>query len=368
MKSAPDALIALLNSSQQFSMADIYQITLISGVVLRYTDYDADVVDGADTYAANSILINRSRVRLVLGVEVDTLDITVNPHPADMVGSATFLKTCAAGLLDGAFLLMKRMFFDEDGLSIGGFVNFSGRIADMQMTRSEVNITVKSDLELLNVKLPRNLYQAQCINTLYDVNCGLNRADWGVLGTVTSATKTTLSCGISKPATYYDLGYIQFETGALAGTRRTVKSYESGNFTLLNPLPFIPTVGDTFTAYAGCDKSQATCGAPLATAQTFTADATTDTLTAAKHGYISGNAVRLTNTGGALPTPLIAGLDYYVINPAINSYQLALTIGGTAINITTTGTGASNARLTGKFNNIVNFRGFPYIPVPETTR
>lgn len=259
MKSAPAPLIALLNSSQQFVMADLYQITMTTGTVLRYTNYDVDVVDSGNTYFSNSVLIDRSRVRTVLGVEVDTLDITVNPHPSDLVSGTSFLKTCALGLLDGAFLIMRRAFFDSTGANVGSFINFSGRIADMNMNRSEVAITVKSDLELLNVKLPRNLYQSTCLHTLYDGDCGLVRASWGVAGTVTGATKTTINCGISNSGGYFDLGYIVFLTGALAGVKRTVKSYYINNFTLLNPFPSIPAAGDTFTAYAGCDKTQATC-------------------------------------------------------------------------------------------------------------
>lgn len=282
MKTAPASLIALLNNSQHFKMADLYKITMVNGTVLRFTNYDADIVDGGFTYLSNNILIDRSRVRVVIGVEVDTLDITINPHPADLVSGASFLKTCASGLLDGAFLTMYRVFSDTNGDNAGSFIHFSGRIADMNMTRSQVDITVKSDLELLSVKLPRNLYQANCLHTLYDGDCGLTRATWGVAGTVTGATKTLINCGISNAAGWFDLGYIIFNTGALAGTRRTVKSYNINNFTLLNPLPLVPTSGDTFTAFAGCNKSQATC--------------------------------------------------------------------------------------TNKFNNVINFRGMPYVPVPETTR
>ena len=271
MRSAPPALIALLNNSQQFVMADLYQITMTNGTILRYTNFDVAVADNGSTYLANSVLIERSRVRNVIGVEVDTLDVTVNPHPSDLVGSLTFLQTCASGMLDGAFLQMRRAFFDEDGLNVGSFINFSGRVADLNMTRSEVSITVKSDLELLAVKLPRNLYQATCLNTLYDGNCGLVRATWGVAGTVTSATKTTVNCGITNPAPYFDLGYIVFNTGALAGVRRTVKSYSINNFVLLNPLPAVPLAGDTFTAFAGCDKSQSTCTTKFANLPKFRA-------------------------------------------------------------------------------------------------
>jgi uncharacterized phage protein (TIGR02218 family) len=282
MKSAPAAFIALIHNSQEFEMADLYQFTLTNGTVLRYTNYDAAVVDRGFTYLANAILVDRSRVRTVLGVEVDTLDLVINPHPADMVNSATFMATCTGGLLDGAFLEMRRCAFDYDNINVGSYINFSGRVAEMNMSRTQVDMVVKSDLEILNVKLPRNLYQATCLNTLYDSYCTANKNSFVGGGAIISATKTTVSVSATNAVGYFDLGYIVFNTGALAGVKRTVKSNDAHNFNLLNPLPSLPANGDTFTAYAGCDKTQATCQS--------------------------------------------------------------------------------------KFSNVIHFRGFPYVPVPETTR
>jgi uncharacterized phage protein (TIGR02218 family) len=41
------------------------------------------------------------------------------------------------------------------------------------------------------------------------------------------------------------------------------------NFTLLNPLPLVPSAGDAFTAYPGCDKTQATCTTKFANLGAF---------------------------------------------------------------------------------------------------
>lgn len=43
--------------------------------------------------------------------------------------------------------------------------------------------------------------------------------------------------------------------------------------------------------------------------------------------------------GGALPTPLAVNTTYYVVSSTGNSFKLSATVGGAAINITTTGTG-----------------------------
>ena len=41
------------------------------------------------------------------------------------------------------------------------------------VTGTEVQLTINSDLELLNVQMPRNIYQDQCLHTVYDAGCGL---------------------------------------------------------------------------------------------------------------------------------------------------------------------------------------------------
>ncbi len=72
---------------------------------------------------------------------------------------------------------------------------------------------------------------------------------------------------------------------------------------------------------------------------TFTVDTSTDVFTATGHTYINGQRVRVSQSGGALPSPLVANTDYYVRDAATNTFKLALTSGGTAIDITTAGSG-----------------------------
>lgn len=71
----------------------------------------------------------------------------------------------------------------------------------------------------------------------------------------------------------------------------------------------------------------------------FTADAGTDVLTSAGHGLTNGDVLRLTNSGGALPSGLTAGADYYVINAATDTLKVSTTAGGAAVDIADTGSG-----------------------------
>jgi uncharacterized phiE125 gp8 family phage protein len=74
-------------------------------------------------------------------------------------------------------------------------------------------------------------------------------------------------------------------------------------------------------------------------AATFTADATLNVLTAVGRTYTDGDLVQLSNLGGALPTNLSVGVDYYVRDVSGYTFKLAATSGGTAIDFTTAGTG-----------------------------
>lgn len=72
----------------------------------------------------------------------------------------------------------------------------------------------------------------------------------------------------------------------------------------------------------------------------FTADNVTDTMSFTGHGLANGTAVEVTNSGGALPAGLSAGVEYYIVNQTANTFQLSATSGGAVINFTTDGTGS----------------------------
>lgn len=281
MKSASAALIALLDSNQ-FKMADLLTLTTLGGTAYRYTSADIDIPYGGNTFSAQGVRFKRGRTRTVIGVEVDELDINFYASSGNLLGGVPFFQALHNGALDGAEVRLERAFMATWGdTSPGTLVMFSGRVSTYELGRTEARVKVKSDLELLNVKMPRNLYQPGCLHTLFDTGCGLTKAAFGAATTAASgSTRQVLNCGLAQAAGYFDQGTITFTSGANNGVTRNVKSYTPGVVTLSYPLPSTPTIGDSFTAYPGCDKKQATCS--------------------------------------------------------------------------------------GKFSNLANFRGFPYVPVPET--
>lgn len=262
MKTASAQLITLLNSSNQFLMADLYTFTLQSGQVLRYTSADINITVAGNVFSASGPRLKRGRTRLAIGVEVDTLDVSIFAGGNDTVNGQPFIAYAVRGGLDGATLKLERAFMASWGdTSAGALLLFSGRVSDVAGSRTECRLKVKSDIELLNINMPRNLYQPACILTVYDSNCAANRAAMTVTGTVASvAGISRFGTGLTQAAGWFDQGVIVFASGANAGIQRTVKAFAADrSVSIALPFPAPVSVGDTFSIVPGCDKTQATC-------------------------------------------------------------------------------------------------------------
>lgn len=228
-------------------------------------------------------IVKRGALRHKVGVEVDNLQVTLQVNPEVQQGGVPLAQFALQGGFDGARLTVQRHFAADWGVApAGSLALFSGRVADVDASASEVRLQVKSDLEILNTKLPRNLYMAQCLHTVYDNGCQVLRASFTVPGSAAAgSSRDQIVATLSQPDGHFDQGSLTFTSGRNAGLARTVKRQAGTGVQVVFPFPYVPEAGDTFNLVPGCDGRQATCSA--------------------------------------------------------------------------------------KFNNIVHFRGYPYIPVPETT-
>lgn len=84
--------------------------------------------------------------------------------------------------------------------------------------------------------------------------------------------------------------------------------------------------------------------------------ATPGVVTENGHGFGAGQALALLTTG-ALPTGYTAGTYMYIVNPTTNTYQLALTPGGAAINTTGGQSGVHTRVSAGPYDSYGN--GYP---------
>jgi uncharacterized phage protein (TIGR02218 family) len=295
MKTSTAGQRAIL-ASRQFFLIDIYSFALSNGTTLNYCGGDADLSVAGVKYSAGGQIgpfcatkDNRAKMHLKVGKDVDTLVFDVLPGNA-VIGSLPFLQAVQQGVFDNAELTWSVVplstYAGPTIVTDPGIIMFVGRVAEIDVRRSVCTFNIASHLELLNQLFPRDVFQAGCINTLYDASCTLNPVSFSdngsaLAGSTASAIAVT---NLPRAAGAYDLGRVTFTSGANNGLQRSIKSWfvsaGIGTLSIWPPLPVAPAPGDTFTAFVGCDKTPATC--------------------------------------------------------------------------------------TAKFNNIANFRGFPYVPIPET--
>jgi uncharacterized phage protein (TIGR02218 family) len=261
MKTASAGLIAFLANNSQYYMADLYTFTMVNGYVARYTNFDQNITIGGNTFI--SFGIKRSQVREVVGLEVDTLTVEVVASPTDLLEGAPWLQAVRKGYLDGANVKLEVLYMPTPlDVSLGTIVRFQGRVSDASAGRSTAAIRVKSELELLNMQLPRNMFQSACANTLYDSACGLAKANFSRTGYITNAPADgSLWTSLTDVDQLFSLGRLVFTSGVNNGLSVSIRAYQrnQGAMTLFSPLVNGVAYGDTFIAYLGCDKMLTTC-------------------------------------------------------------------------------------------------------------
>lgn len=265
MRAAPAALVAYLAAQRAardapLLVADCYTFTLRSGTVLTYTNIDVPVVLNGFTYAANSVLVDGLAFKCAVGLDVDEQQVTLAARPTDTVGGVPILVAIHRGLFDGCAVQRERAFLTAWGSPpVGSVVLFKGRVTSIDaIGRTSAEITIASDLVLLDLAMPRNVYQPTCLHTLYDSGCGLVKNAFGANGTV-GAGPTTTTIPWPGASAAYAQGTILFTSGANAGLSASVGSTTAGALVLAYPLYAAPAPGDTFTVYQGCDHTQTTC-------------------------------------------------------------------------------------------------------------
>ncbi|MBV8121123.1 MAG: DUF2163 domain-containing protein [Alphaproteobacteria bacterium] len=260
MRQASPALIALLNSSAQFATADLYTFTLLGGGVYRFSGAQTALTDENGNTFALGPKFERSRTKLVIGVQVDELDVEIYPEPTDLLGSVPWLQATWTGQLDGALLQVDRLFMQPYATAVGSVVLFAGRVSDIDAARTGIRMKCRSHLELLNIQMPHRLWQQSCTHVFGDNMCLFNRASLALTFAAAAGSTSTLIQGPPVTSTPFAQGTIIGVSGANAGQTRTISAFVSGQSVTVK-LAFLspPQFGDEFEILPGCDHSLATC-------------------------------------------------------------------------------------------------------------
>jgi hypothetical protein len=310
------ALVALLQGPAPVLAADLYQFTLASGQLLCYGTADVAIVYGGNSYGG-SVRFDRSQISLKAGLETDTLSVKCYATSDDLVNGVPFHQWLRQGGLDNADLLLRRAFFPlPAGWFAGGWMNPPGWLGGPLTAPAGVI--------------------------------------WLFDGLVTQVVTGGLQAEIKIDSHLYCLD-------------RKIPRNIYQHLCNHTPELAVPQPGQ-YLYGSGCGLLAAAYAAPGLVAAGSTIFQLNTNLTGRAAGYFSLGKLQFTS-GGLQGT--WAGIQAQV---GSGSGPISLTLippllGVPAVGDAFTawpGCDRSLATCINKFNNALNFRGFPWIPVPET--
>lgn len=409
MKTASTALVNYLSSLSSNPVdwggfaVDLYTITLVSGTIIRFCSASAPVTIGGNTFAVlspatpNVPVVNRFQSSANIGLSESKAIVKINALPTVHVNGMPWLQAMALGFFDGAEVLIERCIMPTAGdISLGKYIEFVGTIGDItNLDRTSATFDVQGLTELLNVNMPRNLYQPGCRHSLFDSGCTLLKSSYQINGIVgAGATVITIPTNLTQPGpgtapvaapsmnyvsvsgvnyvplTYYAVVTYVTALGETTASPEAVISVPSNHVPqVLSPPGGAGILG--WNAYAslssGNEQLQTDSPLPIGTNWAMNANGLRQgppPPEISTNGWFSQGV--LTFTSG-----VNAGLSYVIAQYlAGGTLQLVIgTLAAPANGDTFTIVPGCDKQLTtcrNKFANTPNFAGVPFIPVPET--
>lgn len=240
-----------------------WRIARVDTTVMGFTDHDNDLEFDSLTFKA-STGINASTLQQSTDLNVDDME-TIGAISSDSVTE----QDIRLGKYDNAEVEVYLVDYTNVAKRM---TLFKGNLGNVVRSRTQFRAEVRSLAHSLNQTQGR-VYQKTCSVDLFSPKCGILEsapnmkitpvAVASVLSSrVVVITNATL---IARPTNWFTGGKLLWLTGNNAGKEVEVKSHllQDGDteawLDLWEAMPFTIQAGDTFTIWAGCDKSAATC-------------------------------------------------------------------------------------------------------------
>ncbi len=238
---------AIESSAQSGRPVELYEFR--NGTeYFRYTSADGDVVYGGNTYTAapisrGTVEATSETARLALEItcarDLPVLDLFALSPPEEVV--AVTLRRLHAG--------------DGEAITL-----WLGRVLNVTLNVGAAEIHCESVYTSLKRIGLRRMYQRPCPHVLYGAGCGLSRATWKAVKTVSvvSGPNITLGSMGSYADGYFAGGYFEWERSAGLFERRAIIGQSGAVVTIGFVIPGL-AASDSVNIYPGCDHSIATC-------------------------------------------------------------------------------------------------------------
>lgn len=256
-KTLPFGLQELLDSGAT-TLVYCWRVVRKDGVIQGFTEHDLDLTFDGLTYEASSGFTATQMVS-ELGLSVDNLN-------ADGALSSDTISedALASGRYDNAAVELYWVNFEDVAQRV---LLLKGSIGEVRRQETAFSAELRSQAHLLAQRTGRT-YRRYCDADLGDSRCGVDlssgsfQSSGSTSGTF-NGNRQFYTTGLGKVSGFFTLGKITFSSGLNAGLTIPVKTHAIGAgltlVTLWEPAPFTIANGTSFTIFAGCDKSRATC-------------------------------------------------------------------------------------------------------------
>ena len=266
MRTIPAALQTALNS-RTTTLCLCWLAVRQDGLVFGFTDHDADVTFGGQTYAAATSFTG-SAIEDQLGLAVSNVNLM-----AALSSNAITDQDLEDGRWDDCAITIYAV--DWTNPVTGNAIMVKGTTGQV----SSGDLAFQAELRSLGQHFQQyigTLCQENCASNMFDTGKGLeggcNFAEPspvdGTIAGVISRTSFSVTAGGSFPdggkgslsGGYFAYGTVKFLTGTNHGISREVFTSDSSlNFVTMLPFPEDITIGDTVEMQFGCDKLLETC-------------------------------------------------------------------------------------------------------------
>lgn len=236
------------------TLATLWKLTRADATIMYFTDHSEDITYGGQTYLAASGY-SSSPIKSSASMAVDNLDIFCLLDDASITSS-----DLAGGIYDYAEVELYAVNYED--LTMGHANLKKGHIGQVS-TAGEIFTAELRGMSQVLQQTVGEIYSRNCRADLGDTRCAVNLASFTVTGTLTGATDRANFADSSRTEAddYFRGGKLTWTSGLNNGLSMEVKNYtlSTGAIVLQQNMPFTISVGDTYSMYAGCDKSVAIC-------------------------------------------------------------------------------------------------------------
>jgi len=174
-------------ANRKVRMAEIVDVLLASGENYRYTNHPKDITWNAagDTYS--SVLAGEYRGPISFNTDgaFDECEINIG------IISGALRDKIKKNILEAAQITIRLIRWDAAWAADEEIILFVG-VPDVSFNSKSLRLRLVSQLDSLNILVPRDSYQSGCNRYPFDDVCGLPRADYAYAGSAVSGSATTL--------------------------------------------------------------------------------------------------------------------------------------------------------------------------------